>query len=138
MTSTGKKHISRCAIAFALDAFGDRWSLLVIRDLLLRGNKTYGEFLDSGEGIATNVLADRLKNLETAGIIKKSKDSNNRRKNIYELTEKGLDLTPVILEIIRWSAHYDPQTSAARETLQRIENDRDGLIEDLRSGVSTG
>jgi len=133
MNNTGKKHCTKCAIAYALDIFGDRWSLLVIRDLLLRGHKTYGEFLEAGEGIATNVLADRLKTLEAAGIIVKSRDPGNRRKNIYALTEKGMDLAPVILEIVRWSGHYDQQTNASVEMLARIDSDREGLLADLRS-----
>ncbi|NQU58257.1 MAG: helix-turn-helix transcriptional regulator [Rhodospirillales bacterium] len=133
MSQLGKKHGTNCLVAFALDTFGDRWSLLVIRDLLLRGNETYGEFLESGEGIATNVLADRLKALEAAGIIDKSPDPDNRRRNIYQLTEKGLDLAPMMMEIIRWSGKYDNRPSAKKEILDRIENDRDGFLADLRS-----
>ena len=69
MLCGGKKRRSKCPVTFALDRFGDKWSLLVVRDLMFRGRETYGEFLESGEGIATNVLADRLKCLETEGLI---------------------------------------------------------------------
>ena len=103
MSQSAKNHATGCPVAFALDTFGDRWSLLVIRDLMLRGNETYGEFLDSGEGIATNVLADRLKGLEAVGIVVKSPDPENRRRNIYRLTQKGLDLAPLIMELYRRS-----------------------------------
>jgi len=134
MALPGKKHVTHCAIAYALDIFGDRWSLLIVRDLLLRGNRTYGEFLESGEGIATNVLADRLKGLEASRIIVKAPDPDNGRRNLYKLTGKGLDLAPLVLEIIRWSARHDPASSASKDTLARIESDRDGMISELRDG----
>jgi len=136
MTQSGKKHGSSCPVAYALDTLGDRWSLLVIRDLMLRGNETYGEFLESGEGIATNVLADRLKGLEAAGIIDKSPDPENRRRNIYKLTEKGLDLAPMMMEVIRWAGKYDSSPGARKETLARIENDSDGFLASLRARLT--
>ena len=126
---------STCPVTFALDMFGDKWSLLIVRDLLFRGRKTYGEFLDAGDGISTNILADRLKNLEMKEIIVKSTDSENRRKNIYKLTQKGLDLMPILLEMIRWSGSYDPQTGASKEFLERLDNDKVGLIADLLNGL---
>ena len=126
-----KRSRSPCPVTFALDMFGDKWSLLIVRDLLFRGRKTYGEFLAAGDGISTNILADRLKNLETKGIIVKSTDSENRRKNIYKLTQKGLDLMPILLEMIRWSGSYDPQTGAPKEFLERLDNDKDSLVADL-------
>ena len=131
-----KKHDTGCPVAFALDIFGDRWSLLIVRDLLLRGNESYGEFLESGEGIATNVLADRLKILAAAGIIIKSSDPNNRRRNIYKLTQKGLELAPALIEIIRWSGKYDSSAIARKGTLNRIETDLDGLMGEIRSRVA--
>ncbi len=136
MSQSGKKHGSSCPVAYALDILGDRWSLLVIRDLMLRGNETYGEFLDSGEGIATNVLADRLKGLEAAGIIDKSPDPENRRRNIYKLTEKGLDLAPMMMEVIRWAGKYDNRPDARKETLARIEKDSDGFLASLRARLT--
>ncbi len=136
MTQSGKKHGSSCPVAYALDTLGDRWSLLVIRDLMLRGNETYGEFLESGEGIATNVLADRLKGLEAAGIIAKSPDPENRRRNIYKLTEKGLDLAPMMMEVIRWAGKYDNSPGARKETLTRIEEDSDEFLASLRARLT--
>ena len=138
MSQSAKKHGSGCPVAFALDTFGDRWSLLVIRDLMLRGNETYGEFLESGEGIATNVLADRLKGLEAEGIIDKSPDPDNRRRNIYRLTEKGLDLAPVVMEMIRWAGKYDSSRGARKGNLRLIENDSDGFLASLRSRLTQG
>jgi len=135
MLCDGKKNRSSCPVTFALDRLGDKWSLLIVRDLMFRGRETYGEFLDAGEGIATNVLADRLKCLEFEGIIEKTRDSENKRRYLYGLTEKGLDLTPVLLEMILWSARYDADTGTPKEFLDMIENDREGLIEKVRAGM---
>lgn len=134
MPSPGKKRDTGCPFAFALDTFGDRWSLLVVRDLLLKkGRNTFGDFLDGDEGFATNILADRLKYLESEGIVGKARDPDNRRRYIYSLTEKGFDLAPIMVEIIRWSGKYDPRTHAPKKVLERIENDRDGFVAELRS-----
>ena len=130
-----KKRRSSCPVSFALDRLGDKWSLLVVRDLMFRGKHTYGDFLNSGDGIATNVLADRLKCLEAEGIIEKSRDPENRRRYLYRLTEKGLDLAPVLLEMIRWGARYDAETGTPAILLERLENDRDGLIAAVRAGM---
>ncbi len=132
----GKHHGTGCPIAFGLDAFGDRWSLLIVRDLMMRGCKTYGEFLNAKEGISTNVLADRLKHLEKASIISKAQDPENRRRNIYSLTERGLDLAPLIIDIATWSAHYDPDTLMPREMMERLEKDRDKIIAEIKSNDS--
>jgi len=135
MLCGGKKRRSKCPVTFALDRFGDKWSLLVVRDLMFRGRETYGEFLESGEGIATNVLADRLKCLETEGLIEKSRDPENKRRVLYRLTEKGLDLAPVLLEMMRWSAKYDADTGTPQPFLDMLENDMEGLIKKVREGM---
>jgi len=135
MLCGGKKRRSKCPVTFALDRFGDKWSLLVVRDLMFRGRETYGEFLESGEGIATNVLADRLKCLETEGLIEKSRDPKNKRRVLYRLTEKGLDLAPVLLEMMRWSAKYDADTGTPQAFLDMLENDMEGLIKKVREGM---
>lgn len=122
-----------CPIAFALDTFGDRWSLIIIRDMALRGYQTYSQFLESKERIATNVLADRLLELEALGVVRKSRDPQDGRRHLYQLTQKGIDLIPVLLEMIRWSAHYDDNTIVRPEILARIEKDRDGFVADLRA-----
>ncbi len=131
MSDQGKKHRTGCLVAYGVDTFGDRWTLLVIRDMLLHGRKTYGEFLTAGEDIATNVLALRLKHLEAEGVIEKTRDPDNRRSFIYNLTEKGLALAPVILEIARWSGKYIEADEGRQSLLDRIEEDRDGLLADL-------
>lgn len=129
---------SDCPIGFALDAFGDRWTLLVVRDLLLQGKKTYGEFLASEEKIATNILAERLDWLKCRGIVQKEKDKTNRRKIIYHLTRKGLDLLPVMLEMVKWSWKYDPKTGTPPAFAKRLLSDREGLIRDILSGAPVG
>jgi len=133
MPGPNKCRSTGCPISYSLDVFGDRWSLLVVRDLMLRNRKTYGELLDGGEGFATNVLANRLKELLAQGIIKKARDPENRRSNIYSLTEKGFDLAPIILDLVLWSAKYDKKSIVPQEMVDRIENDRAGMIESIRS-----
>ena len=87
--------------------FGDRWSLLIIRDLMVRGFRTFKEFQKSGEGIATNILADRVRKLKAKGFITSElKETDGRRVN-YRLTEKGIDLAPVLLELLIWGARHE-------------------------------
>src|SRR5437879_173146 len=103
---------SDCPINFALETLGDRWSLLIVRDIVYFGKKTYGEFLAAEEGIATNILASRLVQLEQTGILTKKPHDTDKRKELYLLTEKGLDLIPILLEMSGWSAKHDLQTGA--------------------------
>ncbi len=137
MARSAKKHSSDCPVAHGTDTFGDRWTLLVLRDMILHGKRRYGDFLESEEKIATNILADRLCHLENEGLIEKARDPDNRRSYIYTLTRKGLDLTPVILEIIRWSGRYKSMNKRRRDLIHRIETDRAALIADIyrREGV---
>jgi len=93
-------------IASALDLIGDKWSLLIVRDMLLYQKKTFKEFVASDEKVATNLLSARLKMLESLKIITKQKLSTNRKENIYLLTEKGVELAPLILELVQWSDKY--------------------------------
>jgi DNA-binding HxlR family transcriptional regulator len=134
MRTTDKLRSSGCPIAFGLDIFGDRWSLLVIRDMMLNGKKTYSEFLEAGEGISTNILADRLKHLEAEGIIVKSRDPDNRRSFIYTLSDKGRGLAPIVLEIVNWSGTHDKRPVARRQVLRKIKKDRKGFEAKLRAG----
>tara|TARA_R110000868_G_scaffold1500_11_gene11768 strand:+ start:4770 stop:5216 length:447 start_codon:yes stop_codon:yes gene_type:complete len=134
MKNETKKHDSNCLVAYGIDTFGDRWSFLVLRDMMLYGKCRYGEFLCCEEQIATNVLAQRLKHLEREGIISKARDPENRRSYIYSLTDKGLDLAPVLLEIIRWSSRHLEMNARRRRLLKRIETDRDGILADIRDG----
>ncbi|MBI3351688.1 MAG: helix-turn-helix transcriptional regulator [Nitrospirae bacterium] len=118
---------SGCPIAFTLDVIGDKWSLLIIRDMVFLGKRYYGEFLVSDEKIASNILADRLKRLEDTSIITKTLDPDNQKKYIYELTPKGIDLVPMILEVIRWGAKYDPETAAPKEFIRKLKKDKNAL-----------
>jgi DNA-binding HxlR family transcriptional regulator len=136
MRNENKKRQSGCPVAFGLDTFGDRWSLLIIRDIMLVGKKTYSEFLEADEGISTNILADRLKNLEAEGIIKKSRDPENGRSFTYALTAKGLDLAPIVLEIIRWSGKYDTRSGALKAVPNKIKKDRKGYEAQIRANHS--
>jgi DNA-binding HxlR family transcriptional regulator len=131
MKTDTKKHQSGCPVAFGLDIFGDRWTLLIIRDMLLHGKRTYSDFMASEEKIATNILASRMKHLEEEGVVTRARDPDNRRSFIYTLTDKGLSLTPVLLEIVRWSSDYLRLNKYRQGLLQRIDNDRDGLIAEI-------
>lgn len=106
------EHDTHCPIAFGLNHFGDRWTLLIIRDLLFKGKRQYREFLEGGEGIATAVLADRLRKLERAGIVTATAGEGRGNPRYYALTPRGKDLLPVMLEMILWSAKHDPRTAA--------------------------
>jgi len=132
MPGKNKFRDTGCPIAFALDTFGDRWSLIIIRDMLLKGYQTYGEFLRGAEAISTNILAARLAELEASGIVSKTNDPENRRSMLYQLTEKGAELAPVMLEIIRWSSKHDANTIAKEAVVKRIEHDRDTFAADLK------
>lgn len=121
---------SDCPINFALETFGDTWSLLIIRDLLFTGKRTFGEFLASEERIATNILTARLRTLETEGLIGSEGSGRSVR---YRLTRKGLDLLPILLEVIAWSATYDAHTAAPSPFVDRIRKDRTRLMKEIRA-----
>jgi len=126
-------HRSHCPISLALEAIGDKWSLLILRDLVLRGKTRYQELLASEEGISTNILANRLVRLEKRGLIAKSNDSGDKRRFRYSPTQKGLDLLPAIAELARWSAKYHPHTDQTNPYLKRLRTDAKGFKEELRS-----
>jgi DNA-binding HxlR family transcriptional regulator len=127
---------SDCPVHFALEVFGDAWTLLVIRDLMFKGRTSYTDFLRAEEGIATNVLADRLVRLEEDGVIEKVAGSGRSSSNVYRLTPKGIDLLPILLEIIGWSAKYDPKTAADRQFVRRLRRDRVGLEAKIRAEIA--
>jgi len=105
---------SHCPINFGLEHFGDKWSLLILRDIVFRGKKTFGEFHKSEERVATNILSARLEHLLGVGILKKEQAPEDARKDVYSLTQKGLDLIPILFEFILWSNKYDPHSEAKR------------------------
>lgn len=130
-----KDRRSGCPIASALDLFGDRWTLLILRDMVFGEKRYYGDFLETGEGIATNVLADRLNRLEEAALIGKRRDPEDGKRKVYTLTEKGLDTLPILLEMIVWGATYDPESAAPSTFVERLERDREGVLAELRARV---
>ena len=126
---------SGCPIDYAATMFGDRWTMLVLRDLS-RGKRTFSEFAASDEGIAPNILASRLKQLEKFGILTRRVDPENRRQVLYELTEKGLDLTPIMIELTLWSAKHDPRTLVTGDFVERVRRDRESVIRETRKRLS--
>lgn len=126
---------SDCPINYALEYLGDKWSLLVIRDLVFEGKRFYKEFLNSKEGIATNVLSDRLKRLENLGIVESQVYEKLRTQKIYSLTEKGQDLIPILIEIILWSAKHKDGLNVSPEFVKKLEEDRTGIIKSVRANV---
>jgi DNA-binding HxlR family transcriptional regulator len=124
-----EKTRSDCPISCSLDIFGDKWSLLIIRDIMLRGKLSYSEFLKSEEKIATNILANRLNVLEAEHILSKRVSPTNKSKFIYSLTKKGIDLLPIIIEIMDWGAKYN--ANCPRKALgKRIKKDKAGVIKE--------
>lgn len=122
---------SNCPINIALEVFGDRWSLLVVRDLMFKGLRTFNEFAASGEGVATNILADRLAKLEAAGILTRRPDPEDLRRIHYRLTEKGIDLAPALLEIILWADRYE-ETDAPPEVVDAMRTRRRRFLAGIR------
>jgi len=122
---------SGCPVSISLERFGDRWSLLVIRDLMVRGFRTFKEFQESGEGIATNILADRLHKLEGAGIITAEVERTDGRRVNYRLTEKGIDLAPVMLELLIWAARHE-DTGLSCALIGNMEKNREQVIAEVR------
>lgn len=127
------KRKSDCPINFALEIFGDKWTFLIVRDLMFKGKHFYGEFLLSEEGIATNILSDRLSLLESNGIISKSSDPSHKQKIIYRLTRKGIDLVPLLVEVIMWSAKYDKDSAVDMKFVKSVKQDKVGLISQISS-----
>ncbi|GJM62972.1 helix-turn-helix domain-containing protein [Persicobacter diffluens] len=125
---------SDCPISFLLDLFGDKWSFLVIRDLL-QGKKFYKEFSASKEGIATNILSDRLKKLEANGIVVSKVCEELRTKKEYSLTEKGKDLIPIIIDMILWSDKYQEGLDVPEGLVEREQQDRQALITEIKAGL---
>lgn len=118
---------SGCPVSMSLDLLGDRWSLLIIRDLMVRGYRTFGEFLHSGEGIATNILAGRLKRLQAGGILYTEPSEDDGRSAHYRLTDKGISLAPVMLELLIWGAHHE-ETAAPCAVIDRMEQNRAAVL----------
>jgi DNA-binding HxlR family transcriptional regulator len=125
--SNAKKR-SDCPVSCSLDVWGDKWSLLIIRDLMFAKECTYGDFLKSAEGIATNILAARLKALEENGIIKKLEHPDSKVKVLYRLTPQGIDLLPLMIEINLWAEKYFSIPEDRKALLKEVKKDKAGFI----------
>jgi DNA-binding HxlR family transcriptional regulator len=115
----------------SVEMLGDRWSLLIIRDMMLRGFRTFKEFMECYEGIATNILADRLRKLTEYGVIDARPDASDGRKSIYTLTEKGIDLAPVLTEMVLWAA--DHEETGNQTLVQLMRKDKEKFLASVRS-----
>lgn len=124
-------HRSGCPVSICLEVFGDRWSLLIVRDLMVRGYHTFKEFQQSGEGIASNILAGRLQKLEAAEIITAEPDETDGRSIHYRLTEKGIDLAPVLLELLLWGAKHE-ETGAPCALMAEMAKNREAILAETR------
>lgn len=122
---------SDCPVSYSLDIFGDRWSLLILRDIMFRGKFSYLEFMQSEEKIASNILAGKLSTLQANGIISRKVSPKNKSKYIYQLTKKGIDLIPVLIEIMQWGIKYNsltPQTPG--KIVKQFKLDKKSLLKE--------
>lgn len=125
------KKRSDCPLSISLNVFGDKWSLLIIRDLMFGNKCTYNDFLKSEEGIATNILASRLKGLEENGIIEKLAHPDSKAKILYTLTPKGIDLLPVIMEVYIWYNKYYEMPTNLKATIKEAKKDKDKFVKQV-------
>lgn len=122
------KKRSDCPISYSLDIWGDKWSLLIIRDLMFKKECTYGDFLKSEEKIATNILASRLQTLEENGVIDKLEHPDSKAKVLYRLTQKGIDLLPLMIEINLWAEKYSVLPAERKAMLKEVKKDKEAFI----------
>ena len=125
------KKRSDCLFSYSLDIWGDKWSLLIIRDMIFMGKSTYGDFLKSPERIATNILATRLQQLEENGLIEKTEHPGSKAKNLYKLTPKGIALVPVFVEIFLWAEKYEPVPEGMNEKMCSFRGDKEAAAKAL-------
>lgn len=138
MKRTDRK--SDCPINYCLEIFGDTWSLLILRDIVFFGKHTYGEFLSSNERITSNILADRLAMLERHGILKRKKNLADKRTATFVLTEKGLGLIPVLLDMMEWGTSHDVKSAGHRkiEFVERVRKDRGEFAKSVITKIRNG
>jgi DNA-binding HxlR family transcriptional regulator len=130
---------STCPITYSVNIIGDPWSLLIARDIIFHGKHTYGEFLESGEYITTSMLADKLDRLEQEGLIAKTASSHDKRKMLYILTHKGLDLfIPVLVDLANWGVVHNPRTTPNPAWVRQAKADREELVRIIRMTVLAG
>lgn len=124
------KRRSGCPLNASVEMLGDRWSLLIIRDMMLLGSRTFKEFLGSYEGIATNILTDRLRKLEAYEIIRTERDPADGRKLIYLLTRKGIDLAPVLTEMVLWAGRHEKTEN--RALIRLMQKDKQKFLAEIQ------
>jgi DNA-binding HxlR family transcriptional regulator len=124
------KHRSGCPVSAALELVGDRWSLLIVRDLMVRGYRTFREFQRAGEGIASNILADRLHKLEAGEVVTREAAAKDGRSTNYRLTEKGIALRPVLLELLVWGARHEA-TDAPCGMVEEMTQNRAAILAEV-------
>jgi len=126
---------SNCPIANALDFVGDKWSLLILRDLIFFKKQSYSDLKNSDEAMATNILSSRLEKLESDGLIIKTTDEKDKRKKVYSLTSAGIDMLPILLEMLVWSSKHSTGTDIPPGLVDRIINDRARLIDEFIENI---
>lgn len=124
---------STCPISNVLEILGDRWTLLVVRDMMFRGKQEFGQFMKSSEKISSNILADRLNRLCENNLLSKTVHVDDKKKYVYELTQTGLDLAPVMLELVLWSAKSLDNVSVPEAVLNMVMNNRESVIERIQN-----
>ena len=125
---------SECPISYAMDIFGDKWTMLIMRDLLLYGKDSFSEFLCSDEKIATNILTDRLNLLLREGFVTKHTAPTNKSKFLYRPTEKAIDMIPVLSEITLWAGKYNPGGAPA-EIAEPLRKNRVKALREMKKKV---
>jgi len=126
---------SHCPINYTLEHFGDKWSFLIIRDLMFKGKRHYNEFLEAGEKVSTSVLGDRLRKLEEMGIISKGQDTVKKSRIRYSLTQKGIELLPILIEMIIWGSVNDALTESPKEFMDQATENKEVLIAQIRENL---
>ena len=124
---------SDCPVSYGLDLFGDKWTLLIIRDMVFDRKRFYKDFLGGKEGIATNILSDRLKKLEENGMVASSVYEIKKTQKVYRLTEKGKALIPVLLEIMVWSFEHNNELNVPLKLIEKIRNDKNSVVDYFRN-----
>ena len=132
LEKNNSKFRSECPLSCSLDIFGDRWSLLILRDMIFEKKNTFKDFILSEEKIASNILASRLKNLEKFGLISKNSSLKNKKTKIYKLTDSGLGLIPALLEIVIWSKKNNKLFNLKNQTILDSIKNNQKFIEKLQ------
>lgn len=125
---------SQCPISFSLDVFGDKWSLLVLRDIMFYNRTRFSDFMPI-EHIATNILSDRLSKLESAGLITKSHDLKLKNQFVYHVTPDGWSLLPLLIEMTLWGLEHDPESLASKEFIERVQNEKTKVTREIARAI---